>query len=135
MIDNDKLNSLIMAKETIDSSLKTFMAALTDKSIPLDDRWNAFKILCSKDILTDIESYGDGNVSILEFDRGKRSEVELYDDFYYERHQTVDYVDMAERIEEGFGYGDNERGITPESFAEWKEAALKSKHRGFVFDW
>ena len=135
MIDNDKLNSLIMAKEAIDSNLKTFMAALTDTSIPLDDRWNAFKILCRKDILTDVESYGDGNVSLLRFDRGKRSEVELYDDFYYERHQTVDYVDMAERIEEGFGYGDNERGITPESFAKWKEAALKSKHRGFVYDW
>lgn len=140
-IDDDELKALIESREMslleiierhkkLVEDLEEILEGLKDERVPVDVRWSCYRRLVQKTVITDIESDGNGFVDLL--DSTGESEILLYNDFWVERHQTVYYTDMYERIldlvEEG--------KITAESVDVWRAAVLKyPRYAGFVFDW
>lgn len=116
----DNVRSFIENKPDISG----FLADLQNKSIPLDERWNAFVLLVESGVHNSIAPYGDGFIDTF------GPSVNLYDDLYMERHETktyprfLEYIGEAETIE-----------TTNEQIAEWKEKVLASGNSGFTYDW
>lgn len=54
--------------------------------------------------------------------------VSLYDDFYIDRFESVDYIDLLEKIKESGGFP----GFNEDLFIQY---VLKSGGRGFIYDW
>lgn len=117
------LSSLIVAKKTLDENSENVLASLKDTSIPLQERWDAYTQLCQHNILVKDRGYGDGFISILDLNGT------LYDDFYMERGNTKDFVDMYEQILE------SDEEYTEENIEKWQEAVLASGYSSFTYDW
>lgn len=117
---------------TAKPDLSAVLNSLKDKSIPLDERWEAFEILVNGNVFNKIETYGDGYIDTLVRVDGKEST--LYDNFYIERHETTKFPDMLEKILEP-AWKTNEMEYTPESIVKWKEKVLASGNSGFTNDW
>lgn len=130
MIDHDKVKSLLKAKEELDSNLKIVLESLKDTSVPLDERWDVYKVLVKKNIIIETESYGDGFIeSFLESSSGR--ELTPYDDFYIERYETTSYTSLWDRIKDRV----DQDVITAESADRWREKVLASGQAGFRYDW
>ncbi|USV40917.1 hypothetical protein [Xanthomonas phage BUDD] len=125
-INQDAINLALSLKKTVDESVKVIVEQLQDQTIPLDERWAAYKTLCKADLITDVEKWGDGFVDTLV--RLDGDDTSLYDNFWIERHETTYFVEMFDRITDDEEY-------TPESIIEWQEKVLNSGDRAFVFDW
>lgn len=98
-----------------------------DKNETLEDRWKLFSLLTP--YLPD-EDMTDGYLDILD--------MTPYDDFYIERHQTKHFIDIAQELELGEWVTQedlDEKGITPEKVAAWKEAVLADGCGSFTYDW
>lgn len=105
---------------------------LKDKSLPLEERWTAYKIACDGGVISRFDSYGDGFLSLIKNDKGRPCTP--YDDFYIERYQSMMYAEFMEEyflddLEEG-----EEEGL-PEGLSDWQEAVLASGTKGFTYDW
>lgn len=99
---------------------------LTNKAVPLEERWGVYKVMCRKRILVANDIYGDGYVDELSAHDG--TEPTIYDDFYIERYQTEQYVDLYDSIIDDGAY-------TSESIAAWQEKVLASGKSSFTYDW
>lgn len=114
-----ELNTLVDVhanlRKTIIEKYKSFVS---DTNVSLNDRWIAHKLV--NDILP-CESYSDGFIEEIE------PGLCMYDDFYVERHETMSYIDMWDRIQE--------KDFPEENMNAWREAILKSGYGSFTFDW
>jgi hypothetical protein len=122
MIDTSKLVTL---KSSLDEGAKEIAEFLKDTRISLDERWNAYEVLVKAGILVSEELYGDGFVDVLS------NSLTLYDDFYVERRETLQYLDMLERIMDNEDLFDQ----VEHSLPAWKEKVLQSGYTQFVYDW
>lgn len=125
----DSVQKLIIAKKLLVQEAAKTIERLGDKSIPLDVRWDAYVDLVRGDVITDIDSYGDGLIDT--FDVGR--ELTLMDDFYIDRYQTVRYTYILERVDGA--YITKFQKPTAESISKWKEKVLSRGTAGFVHDW
>ena len=87
---------------------------------PLEDRWHLF--IESRDLLP-------GSSWTVDIHEIEANDGNYYDDFYYERYQTVDLVDLVVKIED-----------SPTKSAKFnvdivKEQILESGYGSFIFDW
>lgn len=117
----------------INGYMDNIKTGLADTSIDLDSRWYFYDLLVKAGVLREIETYGDGFIETL------NENMTLYDDLSYERHETVKYLEMYERIQDNSGDEDawNERwkSITQETIDAWREQVLASGFSGFCYDW
>jgi hypothetical protein len=113
---------------------------LTDKTVPLDERWAAYKEVAE---LLPINSDYTGNVfeKIL-------GDISLYDEFNIDRYQTARYVDQVEGLEDDLDWAEEEVDVTyaqprevyvpaynREQITQIKEEVLASGTQGFIYDW
>lgn len=100
-----------------------FKSKLTDKALPLDERWHIFEKLCN---ISGVLPMGRWIChSIDEFG------LSWYDDFYYERPEDVYYPEAAEQMLEKVEHGDFPRA----AYDAWREKILAQGKRGFNYDW
>lgn len=118
----DRLEKLIDMKKTVDEGLPEFLTIITDETLALETRWEIYSTLCKFKILVNDEIYGDGHIDVL------GNNLTVYDNFYIERHETFDYVDLLERIEQS-------DSLPKENLREWKEAVLQGGYSSFTYDW
>lgn len=107
--------------ETKQNLINRFKAWVTDKSVPLEERWELF----IKSDLGDISTYYENPPGI---DWNKHT---LYDDFYYDKYATCKAKDILERVqeeEEKFSWDENKE-------VEFKEFFLNKFLKGFINDW
>lgn len=106
---------------------KRYKAFITDKKIPLADRWEVFRVAPS--------DWQESNTYIQHFAIEKKvGEIEWYDKFYYERHETVHMYDFVDRIIENIE-DEDEDTWTVELVDEFKEEILSRNLASFDFDW
>lgn len=109
----------------------TYLSILTDKEISLEERWEFFKNAPSN-----FKKHGGYAPCLITLDN-KDTNLSWYDDFYIERHETVDIVDIVVRLElqdgEGqvFTYFEN----NPEAIDLLKEEILRLNIGSFTYDW
>jgi hypothetical protein len=126
----DTVSRLIEAVETAKNGLAPILEQLKDPSIPLDERWKAYTDLVKAGVLDNNEIYGDGFVDTL------GENLTLYDDFYVERHETRDFIDMYDHIMESDGDYQKELVAARETnLAAWQEEVLASGYSSFTYDW
>lgn len=106
---------------------KRYVEYIRDKSIPLNDRWEVFK-----EAPKDWKNQSNW-VQQFEVER-KLGEISWYDDFYIEKNQTVDMVDIVERLEDDPTRFFN-KGWTLELIVEFKEEILQENISSFNYDW
>lgn len=124
---DERVMEVVALQKRIDEMTKLILDQLkvNDGGLnTLDKRWRAFTII-SKQVKMPCKTYGDGFIDILS-DNGS-----LYDDFYIERYQTMDYVNMYESIQEKLEEGE----YNQENVDEWREAVLQSGYGSFIHDW
>jgi len=126
----DQVNALIEARNLLNTGLGRVQPLLTDQSIPLDDRWDAYTKLVENNILVKDEIYGDGMLGNV-FDRNR---VSLYDDFYMDRGQNLDYPELWEMMIDN---DDGERDVYADVDLrnKWRELVLASGYSSFTHDW
>jgi hypothetical protein len=124
-----KIVNFLANREEFREELKEY---LRDTFIPLDSRWLVF--LASQDILP-ARCWVTSNVMDILTDC-------LYDDFYIERHETVLFGSIVDRVKEGItAEGEQSSKYTAKfdemykKLPEFKEAVLQSGYSGFVYDW
>lgn len=105
---------------------------LTDKSIPLDERWEMYKKLVEEGCLPE-DGYSDGFITTLTYVDG--GEPTLYDDFHMDRNESKTFPRMYEIILEDEIDADEGGKYTPESITEWREEVLASGYGSFENDW
>lgn len=91
-----------------------------DTSVPLEERWGLFEKssnLLPEDFYT---------VYLPEIEK---NDLNYYDDFYYDRYQTVDMLDLLEKIE------DDSEKFSKINVEALKEQILTSGYGSFKFDW
>ena len=91
-----------------------------DNSVSLEERWNLFKK--SSNLLPEY-------FYTVDLPEIEKNDLNYYDDFYYDRYQTVDMVDLLEKIED---YPEKFTKINVEAL---KEQILHSGYGSFKFDW
>lgn len=105
--------------EKLDGQVKLmksrFERLIAETSIPLETRWRLFcdspdYLKNHKTWIVDIRLHGE--------------EIHWYDDFYINRHQTVDMKDIVEHLEE-----------IDQDLAAFKEEILAKNLGSFVYDW
>lgn len=121
-IDNiDELYDAINQLRMIESEVKEYIIqTIKNKNISLEDRWNLF--IQNKNLFP-IRSF------LVYYPEIETNDINYYDDFGYERHQTVDVVELVELIEEGDYLKFNI------DLNKLKEEIMESRYSGFVFDW
>lgn len=125
------MNALKQAAQFQLPDISEALVALKDKSINIDERWNAYSAMVDNGVLNNTQSWGDGFLDVLKRTDGR--ELTMYNDFYVERHQTMSFVDMYEAIMEYSVMHDAE--LTGESIENWRETVLASGLASFVHDW
>lgn len=125
------MNALKQAAQFQLPDISEALVALKDKSINIDERWNAYSAMVNNGVLNNEQSWGDGFLDVLKRTDGR--ELTMYDDFYVERHQTMSFVDMYDAIMEYSIMHDAE--LTSESIENWRETVLASGLASFVHDW
>lgn len=115
------LNSYSKQKLLIMGSVQFY---LRDKNIPLFDRWEIFR-------KTPLELLNNDTYNV-SFDCEKLlhgGEISWYDDFYKDRHSTVEMVSIIESCEE------NPDQYSEEFITAFKEEILQKCLGSFVHDW
>lgn len=119
--------------DSINGYMGKIKSGLADTSIDLDSRWYFYDLLVKAGVLREIEAYGDGFLDTL------NKNMTLYDDLSYERHETVKYLEMYERIQDNFGdenaWNEPWKSVTQETVDAWREQVLASGEAGFTYDW
>ena len=92
--------------------------------IPLDERWRAFCLAVTNNLLYNVKSYGDGHLDVVTSISG--SELNLYDDFYIGRGQTISFPYLGDKLK---------NLVTPESYDQWRENVLLGTYTHFTYDW
>ena len=125
---NPKMKELLDKRAEIDAQISALgIELLANTSDTLDERWATWKEIANSGALKR-ETWVCHSNDILG--------LEWYDDFYYERRQDVDYVDVAELIEEGMECGNwDARTPTQEQYDAWREWVIKNNKAGFTYDW
>lgn len=129
------LEEIIAFKQAPNGLKDRYLAFIADTTIPLDERWAVFKE--APDDWKEQKSW----IQHFDFEKEFIGEISWYDDFYVDRHETVDMVDFCEeRLEDYFA------GKYEEEDEEWqtvviacivaaKEEVLASNMGSFEFDW
>lgn len=126
----EQVAALIAARQLLSTGVQSVLPLLKDTTLPLADRWDAYKELVENDILVNNEIYGDGMIDIL------GPNMTLYDDFSIDRHQTETFVDMYDRIMEADGEWEESLVKARETnLTAWQEAVLASGYSSFTYDW
>lgn len=130
--------------DSIREMKKEIWEIYTDAELPLAERWYFFKNVPSELREEDIFIY-----RFYEWE-DKNGRIEWYDTFVYDRHRSVDFIDMIEDTIASYFYDedgvivtgeelnkalDAMKPFTPENLDSFKEAVLKSGLHGFIFDW
>lgn len=116
---NDLLADVNTYLNLKDNIIERVRQVLNDTTIDLNVRWDLFE---QSHAILPTESFGDGYVETLS------SKFTLYDDFYVDRYQTCDYVDMYEKVT-------TELEVDQENIDKWRELVLKSGYGSFEHDW
>lgn len=111
-------------KQTIKKELKL---AVVDKTISLEERWDLFidsKLGSHSSYYHEPDGLNWGNIS-------------LYDDFYYERYQTIKVDEWLDRLHDKVNDDEDEEGDDKFTFDEvaFKEYFLKNFIYSFDNDW
>ena len=126
---NTRVAALVAARNFMNEELKPILESLKDTNIALEDRWNAYIELVTNDILVNEENYGSGHIDIL-------GDLTMYDDFNVDRHQTLTYPEMYERIMDEDAEKWYPRLFEARSnLSEWQEKVLSMGYSGFQYDW
>lgn len=126
---NPKMRELLDKRAEIDAQISALgTEMLTTLSGTLDERWATWVEIANSGAL-ERDSWVCRSNAILG--------VEWYDDFYFERHEDVDYVDVAERVEEELGPDGYGRigSVTQAQYDEWREWVINNNKVGFNYDW
>ena len=121
-IDNiDELYTEIKRLKTLESEVKEYIfKTIKNKTLSLEDRWTLF---IENKRLFPIRSF------LVYYQEIETNGINYYDDFGYERYQTVYVDELIDIIEEGndskFSLGLN----------KLKEEIMEAGYSGFVFDW
>lgn len=118
----EQVTELVKKKNQIDEAVALTLSCLTNPAYDLEDRWQLYLQIVNNNLLDNIELFGDGFIDTL------GGNLTIYDNFYAERYQTVEYFDMWDTILE------DEHG-TSETRDEWREKVLASGYSGFKYDW
>lgn len=125
----EQTQALIAAHALADEGLAPILELLRDTSLPLDDRWTAYTALVESNTLINNDGYGDGFVNTL-------GDLSLYDDFNIERHQTMTFSSLYEKIMEADAY--YEKSLVEarnKTLSLWQEEVLASGKSAFTNDW
>jgi hypothetical protein len=128
-------------KDDLDNCLGRLVDThLTDKNIPLDERWETYKEV-AKLLPINYDYIDNAFEKIL-------GDISLYDEFNIDRYQTARYVDQVEGLEDDLAYEEEQAAITfaeprepytprftREQLNEIKEYVLASGTQGFIYDW
>lgn len=117
-------NSFKAIEDLAEGSRKDFGDLIKDKSVPLDERWELF---CRA---PDSIKLHDRWIHEFKWEE-KHQAISWYDDFYMDRHQTVDMQAIIEIMEE------NESGTeySEEMILDMKEEILDKNLGSFCNDW
>lgn len=125
-----RAQKFVEARKMLNEGVQPLLNSLKTTDLPLEDRWASFTTLVKGDVLTEIESYGDGFIEELD------TNMTLYDDFNCERHETMLYTDMYERIMEADGdYQKKLVAARETNLDAWRERVLACGKAGFTNDW
>jgi hypothetical protein len=123
-------------KERANQLRVDFKKIMSDKSIPLDDRWDMF-IKAPSDLKGHQSYVWDSKILGRDFN--------WYTDYSCERHQEVDLIEFVENLEEDFNAiaeGEDAAYMftekfedTPEVVEALKEEILADNIASFTFDW
>lgn len=126
----EEVDQLLAEQRALSVKVDEVISKLKDISIPVADRWLAFTKLTENKLFVNYELYGDGFIDTL------GSNLTLYDDFYYERCETVEYTSMFEHLMEADGeYQKKLVEARENNLDAWREAVLASGYSGFKYDW
>lgn len=118
------------------STLKEkFEAYIKDRAVPLDERWNAFKIADSN--LKNDESW------IVDFDSLPEDFIMYDGPVHADRHQIIETIDIVHRVEELQGLKKDDYGFGNRNHTEamkvdlnhLKEEILEMNLECFQYDW
>ena len=138
MITKTALVNRLHEKQMFDTEFKDY---IKDKKFPLEERWDNFKFACENKIFVNVESWVV-HLKTLESSHN----FSWYDNFGFERYETVDFVFVVGRITEQLSEieADNDPEIhwrdihtitTQKQLAELKEEILATGYSGFEMDW
>ena len=109
-----------------------FQALLVNQDVPLDIRWNLFKRAPAA--MVEHRSFYVDYSAMEQLNEGH--EVSWYDDFYVERYNTVNIVDIVDEMPSNDDKTMGSNAVAnPELYAKLKEEVLAKGVRTFVFDW
>jgi RNAse (barnase) inhibitor barstar len=127
------------AQEQVKNLKSQYKVYITDKNIPLEDRWQFFESM--PDELKEQERFVVNFVSLNKY----IPNFNWYYEFHMEKGYAQNMDSIIERIEEAiYMYNDEPqldnkvgKGFVknPTAMAEFKEEILRKNLRGFIFDW
>ena len=91
--------------------------------IPLDQRWEAFCLAVRNNLLYNV-TWCDGHLDVVASISG--GELNLYDDFYIDRGQTISFPYLGDKLIEF---------VTPELYDAWREKVLLDTYTHFTYNW
>jgi hypothetical protein len=117
----DSLGIVEAAKQELDEAVGLVLKQIQNvEGESLDERWKAYVKIHE---LLPAETYGDGFIEDI------NTRWTIYDDFYIERHETVDYPTMYQRIKDMLGVKQSE------ALDMWRERVLATGDGSFTYDW
>lgn len=125
------LDEIEAFKQNVNPLIPRYKAYIADKTIPLEDRMAVFRAAPYE--------WKDHQSWIVHFDSEKLlegGEIFWYDDFYVERHETVDVYDfIVARLDDWLTENDYEPEDIAKIMTAFKEEMLEKNLGSFVFDW
>lgn len=129
MID---ITTILAEHEALQAKVTTVLDQLKDTALPLDVRWAAYTALVKNNLLVSEDPYGDGMLEA--FVNG--DQMTMYDTFNVDRHQSIDYVVMYQKILDADPRWDETLVAAREAgLSKWQEAVLASGHSSMTYDW
>lgn len=123
-------------RAAVEMMRQQFTTVITDKSIPLNERWELFK-----KAPTELKETTCWVVNFNTLNEAEGGHVSWYDMFGVDRHQTVEMLDIIERLEEIIEYGQTKIKAkqffidNPAKLDDLKEEILSMNLQSFVYDW
>lgn len=106
------------------SAKEDFFKYITNKEVPLSERWELF---------TQAPSYLKEHSGMMEhFQVLDNLGIDYFDEMYYEKYERIETYSLAERLEEELL---GEKGLTQEKIDEVKEQILEQNLGSFDLDW
>lgn len=118
-----------------DPIVNDYKQFITLKNVPLAERWSVFKMAPI--------SWKDAQSWIMNFEIEQKldCEIDWFDEFYFERRETVNMIDFVERLQWELEYdgGPSEKmkrgGWTKELIEEFMEEIMQKNLGSFDLDW